>query len=158
MGVSTRIGARPRRTMAAVTTSILDLGLPGPRVVRDRVRSAIRLSPRCVICGARTRILTVRQDTANVRGGAPGKILRMFPCRVCGFVRNPENVYDPRAVGPGGERSSAAGGGRLDPPGRESHGAQRALATRGRAALAVLVWGGGGSLDNRHIAALPEVR
>lgn len=144
--------------MAAVTTSSLDLGLPGPRVVRDRVRSAIRLSPRCVICGARTRILTVRQDTANVRGGAPGKTLRMFPCRVCGFVRNPENVYDYRSLGHVEEMSNAARTGRLERPGREFHMAQMAIDILGRAGLDVLVYGAGRSLDNRHIAALPEVR
>lgn len=131
---------------------------PSSRAVRDRLQTAIRLSPGCVICGARTRILTVREDTAAVRAGASGKTLRMFVCRVCGFVRNPENLYDYRTLGHVEEMSNAARTGRPDRPGREFHMAKMAIDILGRGEIGALIYGAGRSVDNRHIAALPEVR
>jgi len=82
----------------------------------------------------------------------------MFTCRACGFVRNPENVYDYRSLGHVEEMSNAARTGRLDRPGREFHMTQMAIDILGRADLDVLVYGAGRSLDNRHIAELPQVR
>ena len=122
------------------------------------MRDAVRRSPPCVICGAPTRVVTARQDTAGVRAGAPGKTLRMFVCGTCGFVNNPENMFDYRSFEHVEDLANAARTGRPDRPGREFHMAQMAIDILGQDGLEVLDYGAGRSLDNVHIAKLPQVR
>ena len=153
-------GRRSDHRLVRVARGFLDPATRGryAAVARDRLRGTVRRSPRCAICGAPTRVVTVRQDTASVRAGGPAKTFHMFVCRVCGFVGNPENTFDYRSFERVDEMANAARTGRADRPGREFYMAQMAADILGRDGLEVLVYGAGRSLDNLHIATLPDVR
>lgn len=82
----------------------------------------------------------------------------MHVCRTCGFVANPENLFDYRSYEHVEDLTNAARTGTPERRGREFHMARMAIDILGRDDLEVLVFGAGRSFDNQHIAALPEVR
>ena len=127
-------------------------------VAQDRVRAVFGSKPTCAVCGSRdVRIETVRQDTASTRAGAPGKTFHMRVCGTCGFVGNPENIFDYRSYEHVEDLTNAARTGTPERAGREFHMAQMAIEILGRDGLEVLIFGAGRSFDNQHIGALPEV-
>ncbi len=119
---------------------------------QDRFRATFGSKPTCAVCGSRdVRIETVRQDTASTRAGAPGKTFHMRVCGTCGFVGNPENIFDYRSYEHVEDLTNAARTGTPDRAGREFHMAQMAIEILGRDGLEVLIFGAGRSFDNQHI-------
>jgi SAM-dependent methyltransferase len=102
--------------------------------------------------------VAVTDSTAAGRELAQPRTFRMRVCRVCGHVGNPENTLDYRDYDRIDNLADAGRIGTLERPGREFHMARMAVDILGRGDLEVLIYGAGRSYDNRHIAALPQVR
>jgi hypothetical protein len=112
----------------------------------------------CAVCGSvAARVVAVRDATAASRGG-PAKTFHVRICRVCGHVANPGNTFDYRSYEQIDKLTEGGRIGTTERPGREFHMATMAAEILGRDDLEVLVYGAGRSLDNVHIAALPQVR
>lgn len=108
---------------------------------------------RCLACGAghpRRRKITYAKD---------GTVFDVRVCRVCGHVANPDNVHDYRQFKKLDKLPMRARVGTEARKGREFHMAQMAAEIMApRSEIDVLIYGAGRSFDNRHIAALPQVR
>ena len=127
---------------------------------RQRAQTLVVRGPleTCPVCGSlAARAATVSDATAAARG-APAKTFHVRICRVCGHVANPENTFDYRNYEQIDMLTEAGRIGTPERPGREFHMAGMAADILGRDDLEVLVYGAGRSLDNAHIAALPQVR
>jgi SAM-dependent methyltransferase len=111
--------------------------------------------PRCLICGSaqfRQRHVTYVRDEK--------KSCEVRVCKTCGYVHMPGHV-ESRYQGKTEMEQLPAGHSRLgtiDVPGREFHMAKMAVDILGGRSHDVLLYGAGRSLDNHHIAKLPEVR
>src|SRR3954469_3654554 len=111
--------------------------------------------PTCLVCGShrvRERHLTYTRDTR--------KSCDVRICQTCGYVHMPGHVVsryrdktDMEQLPSGHNRL-----GTIEVPGREFHMAKMALDILGGHGHDVLLYGAGRSLDNHHIATLPEVR
>lgn len=111
--------------------------------------------PACLICGSvrqRERTVTYTRDERK------SCVVRI--CKTCGYVHMPGHVPS-RYAGKTEMEQLPAGHSRLGDetvPGREFHMARMAVDILGGDRHEVLLYGAGRSLDNHHIAKLPEVR
>lgn len=111
--------------------------------------------PSCLVCGsAKQRERTVRYT----RDESKKCVVRV--CQKCGYVHMPGHV-ESRYTGKKTMEDLPGGHGRLgtrEIPGREFHMAKMAVDILGGGKHSVLLYGAGRSLDNHHIAKLPEVK
>jgi len=111
--------------------------------------------PVCLVCGGtrlRERTVTYTRDERK------HCVVRV--CSSCGFVHMPGHV-ESRYKSKTSMEDLPGGHGRLgtmEVPGREFHMAKMAVDILGGDRHEVLLFGAGRSLDNHHIAKLPEVR
>jgi hypothetical protein len=109
---------------------------------------------RCPICA------TPAPRRKVVRNRQSGRQLNVRICETCGHVKVLKNKHDytqTESIADLG-KGLAPRFGTEDAPGREFGMAKLAAEVLGRSRLDVLVFGAGRSLDNRHIAELPNVR
>ena len=116
-------------------------------------RGSAKGRDRCLVCRSpELRHETVRSTRKK------GRECKVSICRRCGYINNPENTRDYRAMENLDALPQCTRAGTHDRPGREYHMAKMAVDILARQDLEVLVYGAGRSLDNHHIATLPEVR
>ena len=130
-------------------------------VARQRIGTSVASGPleTCAACESpAAALLTVTDATAAARGLAKRKTFHMRVCRVCGHVGNPENVRDYRTFEKVTDLPDRERIGTPERPGREFYMGGMAVDIIGREHVDVLVFGAGRSLDNQHIATLPQVR
>ena len=138
----------------AVARERMSTLLARPRTVPSRMPLEM-----CVVCGSQAaRVVTVTEATSATVGRAQRTTFHMRVCRVCGHVGNPENVHDYRAYERLDMLPNRPRIGTPEHQGREFHMAKMAIDILGRDDLEVLIFGAGRSLDNHHVAALPQVR
>lgn len=153
---------RSASRVARIARGLLRSSTRGRYLAAARQRVGTRLSraplETCAVCGSvAAMVVTVSDATAAARS-APAKTFRVRICRVCGHVANPENTFDYRDYEQINKLTEAGRIGTPERPGREFHMASMAAEILGRDDLEVLVYGAGRSVDNAHIAALPQVR
>jgi SAM-dependent methyltransferase len=110
--------------------------------------------PRCLVCGSRRlreRHLTYTRDTS--------KSCEVRICRACGYVHMPGHIMSRYKTKTDMEQLPSGHNrlGTIEVPGREFHMAKMAVDILGGYGHEVLLYGAGRSLDNHHIAKLPEV-
>ena len=111
--------------------------------------------PTCLICGSGR----LREKRVTYTGDE-SKSCAVRTCKSCGYVHLPGHV-ESRYLSKTDMEQLPAGHSRLgtiDVPGREFHMAKMAVDILGGSGHSVLLYGAGRSLDNHHIAKLPEVR
>jgi SAM-dependent methyltransferase len=111
--------------------------------------------PACLVCGStrqRERTVTYTRDASK------SCVVRV--CRACGYVHMPGHVPSRYAAKTDMEQLPAGHSrlGTSEVPGREFHMVKMAVDILGGDGHDVLMYGAGRSLDNHHIAKLPEVR
>jgi SAM-dependent methyltransferase len=126
------------------------------RLRRDEVpqRDPDQGRPHCLVCGShrlRERHLTYTRD--------PSKSCEVRVCRACGYVHMPGHTVSRYQTKTDMEQLPSGHNrlGTIDIPGREFHMAKMAVDILGGYGHEVLMYGAGRSLDNHHIAKLPEV-
>jgi SAM-dependent methyltransferase len=118
-------------------------------------RAPGKRKPKCLICGSRR----LGERTVTYTGHKKKKSV-VWTCKACGFLHMPGHV-ESRYKAKTDIEELPAGHSRLgdiDVPGREFHMAKMAIDILGGSGHEVLVYGAGRSLDNHHIAKLPEVK
>lgn len=165
MAAADLIGTARGKTLRArrIAKGLLDPHTRGDYVAaaKDRLLNrgpaepgAEAVTASCLICGSK------RQRTSTVRyARQPKKRTRVQVCQACGFVHMPDNVPS-RYADKKDMEELPAGHSRLgdeEIPGREFHMAKMAIDILGGKDHEVLIYGAGRSLDNHHIAKLPEV-
>jgi len=111
--------------------------------------------PKCLICGSRR---LSEQEVVYVRDKRKRSLV--WTCKSCGYIHMPGHV-ESRYKAKTDIEQLPAGHSRLgdrDVPGREFHMAKMAVDILGGTGHSVLMYGAGRSLDNHHIATLPEVK
>ena len=166
IGISGTVRARTRKAKRIVK-GLADPDKRGAYLeeARRRLRREERLKrpdrdpesgrPRCLICGSGR--LRERQVTYN-RDASKSCDVRI--CKACGYVHMPGHV-ESRYQGKTEMEQLPDGHSRLgtiDVPGREFHMAKMAVDILGGSRHDVLLYGAGRSLDNHHMAKLPEIR
>lgn len=110
---------------------------------------------KCLICGSRRL-----GERTVVYTGHKRKKSVVWTCKACGFIHMPGHV-ESRYKAKTDIEELPAGHSRLgdmEVPGREFHMAKMAVDILGGTGHEVLMYGAGRSLDNHHIAKLPEVK
>jgi hypothetical protein len=166
IGISGTVRARTRKAKR-VLKGLADPDSRGAYLeeARRRLRREERLTrperdaesgrPRCLICGSgrlRERQVTYTRDAS--------KSCDVRICMACGYVHMPGHV-ESRYQGKTDMEQLPEGHSRLgtiDVPGREFHMAKMAVDILGGSRHDVLLYGAGRSLDNHHMAKLPEIR
>lgn len=111
--------------------------------------------PACLVCGS---VRQRERKVAYTRDESKTCVVRT--CKTCGYVHMPGHVPS-RYTGKKTMEDLPGGHGRLgtmEVPGREFHMAKMGVDILGGGRHDVLMYGAGRSLDNHHIAKLPEVR
>jgi SAM-dependent methyltransferase/ribosomal protein L32 len=166
IGISGTVRARTRKAKR-IAKGLADPDSRGAYLeeARRRLRREERLKrperdpesgrPRCLICGSgrlRERQVTYTRDAS--------KSCDVRICKACGYVHMPGHV-ESRYQGKTEMEQLPEGHSRLgtiDVPGREFHMAKMAVDILGGSRHDVLLYGAGRSLDNHHMAKLPEIR
>jgi hypothetical protein len=142
----------PRR-VARVSLGLLRPSTRPAYVAALRRRAKLRPSNEsCLVCGRKGVAITSVTSAKN-----PAKTFRMRVCGGCGHVANPENIHDYRKFPELEALPLRARIGTQDRKGREFQMAEMGLEILDRDGVSVMVYGAGRSLDNHHIAALPQV-
>lgn len=128
----------------------------GRRLSVSRAGGARESLPRhvkgtCRVCGSDQVRKQIVSDHKSDRT-QPARV-----CRSCGHVTLPTNTHDYTQTESTNELALRPRVGTEEVPGREFGMAKLAAAVLDRPGLSVLVYGAGRSLDNRHIATLPQV-
>jgi SAM-dependent methyltransferase len=137
-----------------VSTKLSDVPSLAASAVRNLGRvgvQAMRAKPPCLVCGApgRTPRLVVRRRT--------GRQLIARICSNCGYVSLPDNTHDYTTSTSTKSLGMALRCGTRDRTGREFGMTQLGIEALRRTGLSVLIYGVGRSMDNLHVAKLPEV-
>jgi SAM-dependent methyltransferase len=105
----------------------------------------------CLVCGS------ADTTTQLVKSTVVDKQQDVQICGQCGYVGMPDNTHDYTEATSTKNLGLAARCGTTDRTGREFGMTQLGIEVLGRSGLSVMVYGVGRSLDNVHIAKLPEV-
>ncbi|KQZ67170.1 methyltransferase domain-containing protein [Nocardioides sp. Root151] len=140
--------------------------MPAPAFDQLRARARARLGPRlrtltargdtptCLVCGSKKY---VERTVAYTR--EPAKTCDVRVCQHCGFVHMPGHIESRYAAKTDIEQLPAGHGrlGDLEVPGREFHMVKMGVDILGGTGHEALIFGAGRSMDNHHVAKLPEV-
>jgi SAM-dependent methyltransferase len=125
----------------------------GP-AIRKLARSGIaatKSAPDCLVC------LSSDTNLSVVVSPRTGRQMTAIVCSNCGYAHLPENAHDYTESTSTKSLGVAPRVGTKNRTGREFGMTQMAVEVLGRRKLSVLIYGVGRSLDNLHIAKLPEV-
>jgi hypothetical protein len=125
--------------VATISESARDVASPGTA------------APQCLAC------LATELETKQVTSRAVQRELGVRICQRCGYVEVLDNFHDYTTSTSTEDLGFSPRCGTVETPGREFGMARMGIEVLGRQGLSAMIYGVGRSMDNLHIAKLPEI-